>query len=173
MITLNECNVLVESVDELPDFVKSKWLFMDHETRVETWHLDKKLQGLYPFGGDRVCGTSVTADDFPVAYYIPVRHRRGNNIPLPAYQNWLKAHVESEGSWINHNVIFDATFSHFDGAEPGRQLVDTLTLSKVHDSDRIGHGLKPLCREWCEMDMKEEYAVQEWLKQNKTKDSIN
>jgi len=179
MISLddNKRILIVEKPSDLPNFCKADQLFMDFETQnnsIETIRdadLAKKHGGMYPFLGDRICGAAVSGDDCPEIYYIPVRHRRGNNIDIPVFQEWLLDHLTSVKDWVNHNIIFDAVFAAFDGAAKFTcRLVDTLTLSKIHASDRFGHGLKDLMKDWLDLSTDEQDVVKQWLKDLKTKD---
>lgn len=141
-----------------------KEVFLDVETANFTeGKVPSGNDGMYPFKGDRIAGIALTWDDHPEAYYIPIRHSTFGNIDLQQTQDWLRDVVKKD--WINHNVVFDATFCAFEGAEFGGRLIDTLTLSKMHDSDRQGHGLKALARDWCGYDDQEEVdRVQVYLK---------
>jgi DNA polymerase-1 len=158
---------MVETVEELPQLLFAAELFLDVETQ-------RVYDGLYPWKGDRICGVGVTINDDPQTWYIPVRHTVGEryNIPIEAFQKWLKDTVWTAQAWINHNLPIDAVFCHFDGATWDKftgRAIDTLTLSKVHDSDRFGHGLKQLCREWLGMEMSEEREIKAYLDGIKSK----
>lgn len=169
MITLPNGSKLVETADELPRITGVSELFADVETLRVFDH--KKYGGLYPWKGDRICGIAVTVDDHPETWYVPVRHTRlGWNIELPVFQHWLKDVVGTAKSWINHNLLFDVSFARFDGAEFNGRMIDTLTLAKIHDSDRIGHRLEALGREWCNLEMSEKTELKAYLKQIKSKD---
>jgi len=162
--------------ENLPDFTSAKRLYLDVETRANTeGTLAKKYSGLYPHplaGGlrDEIAGFAFTVDNDPRCYYVPMRHRSGDNCDLSVAQRWLADHVKSCKQWINHNVVFDASFLHYEGAEFDCELVDTLTLAKVHYSDRMGHGLKDLCRDWCDLPMEEELEIKTFLKEIKSND---
>jgi DNA polymerase-1 len=136
---------------------------------VETANISKldKHGGMYPFKGDRICGFSVCTDDSE-AYYIPVRHNRGKNLTIETVRKWLNDHLR-DCDWVNHNIKFDAAFLMVDGVDIQSRLVDTLTLSKIHDSDRMGHDLKSLAQEWLGYDLYEE-RVHAYLAEMKTKD---
>lgn len=156
MLDLGDNKWLVSKLSELPDFTNVEELFLDVETKRVFDHKD--YGGLYPWKGDRIAGVSLTRDDDPRCYYVPVRHTRDKvhpNIPVDQFQRWLKAVLGTSKKWINHHIVFDAVFAHFDGAEFGGELRDTLTLSKVHDSDRMEHGLKSLCRDWVDYHIPE------------------
>lgn len=150
MLRLSDNSVLIDSADELPDFSKSKEIFLDFETRSGT----PKRAGGYPWKDD-ICGAAITADDHEDAYYIPVRHNTfGAAVDIRPFRDWMIRLMRGQGDWINHNVKFDAVFARREcGVSSSRRLVDTLTLAKMHDTDRKGHGLKPLCREWLSLPM--------------------
>ena len=172
MFHINERFRIVETEGELPDFNGATNLFLDVETENCTEHLGKdfsRYSGLYSYKGDRIGSFAVTADDCPEIYYVPIRHSLGNNIDVNICLRWLKDHMSSVTNWVNHNVKFDAVFCHCEGIHIGCQLIDTLTLSKVHDSDRFGHGLKELCRDWLKIPMEEELEIKGALKSMRTK----
>lgn len=177
--------------ENLPDFTNAQRLYLDIETRNNTQTLykdqfgedrpvlDKKYSGLYPFPVERngkvyqddIAGFAFTVDDHPMCCYVPMRHRQGQNCEISTARRWLKDHIGKIPQWINHNVTrFDAPFMSIEGIEFGGELVDTLTLSKVHDTDRMGHDLKTLCRDWCDLPMEEELDIKAYLKSIKSKD---
>jgi DNA polymerase I-like protein with 3'-5' exonuclease and polymerase domains len=177
MLLLENGSMLVEKISELPNVAGSKELFLDVETN---WNDGphkhkgddkKKIEDSMPFHGDRICGIAVTVDDDPRSWYIPIRHRDEKwNLPLSNVQIWLKDTVGSCKDWINHNINFDAHFVKREGIDFGGRLVDTLTLSKLIDSDRFSHSLKPICKEWCGLDMLEEGKIKAHLKGRKSCD---
>ena len=183
MLSLKPCYNLITSAKELP-YYKGKTitnLYMDFESKnifgIECeGDTDKKIAerksqgGLYPFGGDRIAGIAVTIDDDKQGYYIPVRHEYGSNIDLEDVRKWLSFMTSTAENWVNHNVVFDATFLHAEGIEFQCNLVDTLTLSKTIDSDRITYGLKPLTVEWLGYDNDSVDRVAEYLRASKSKD---
>lgn len=157
---------------ELPDFSKAKELFLDIETIRVFDH--KKHGGMYPWKGDKICGIAATVDNDPRAVYVPIRHTGPSgdryNLPLDNVLRWLKDCITGCEEWINHNIIFDAMLCAVgDGIEFDCRLIDTLTLSKVHDSDRMGHSLKDLCRDWLGYDTSSEDQLKMLLKEMKTK----
>lgn len=177
MLLLENGSKLIQSIDELPDIARSKELFLDVETN---WNDGphkhkgggkKKVPDSMPFHGDRICGFAVTVDNDPQSWYIPMRHRDEKwNLPLEGTQRWLKDVVKNCPEWINHNINFDAHFVKQEGADFGGRIVDTLTLAKLIDSDRFNHSLKPLCRDWCGLEMDEEKRVKAYLKGAKSCD---
>lgn len=168
---------ILENASELPDFTSAKELFLDVETQNNTEDIfktnsGKKSSGTNIHKGDRVAGIAVTCDDNPEIYYIPIRHRLGNNLPVDVVQRWMRDHVGPGGvaDWVNHNIKFDAMALDFEGASFSCRLVDTLVTAKMFDSDRLGFGLKELCRDWLDLEMDQENRVKTWLKEAKTKD---
>lgn len=156
---------MVESVEELPK-VFCKELFLD----VETTSFNPKRGGDNPWGGDRICGLSVTWDDHPEVYYVPVRHDGlFVNIDVDGFRAWLARTLADAPEWINHSVKFDAHLCLADGAEPSKRLIDTLVLAKIHDTDRMQYGLKVLMKDWLDMPPDERDDVERYLKSVKSK----
>ncbi len=166
LIVLDRKSRLIQHPSELPDFTSAKRLYLDVETKNVTHGIvSNKDDGRYPFKGDRICGFAFSVDE--VAYYVPMRHTRQKhlqNLPLNVCRQWLRDHLTSVYEWCNHNIVFDAMFCHFDDVEFDCRLVDTLTLAKVHDSDKLGYGLKALCQEWLDLDQPDVDAVEAYLK---------
>lgn len=169
MIQLGEDILLVEHPHELPDLSRAEELFHDIES-VRVFD-DKDYGGLYPFKGDLIAGVAVTADDDPRCWYVPVRHTPlgSKNIPVDGFRRWLADILRGPGDWINHNILLDASFTDSEGVECGRRLIDTLTLAKTHDTDRLEYGLKPLARDWLNLPMQEALEVKAYLDGIKSK----
>lgn len=150
---------VVEDVSELPDLSGAKEVFLD----VETTAFDDYGDAFYPYHGNRICGTAVTVDDHGEAWYVPVRHRdeRGN-LPVDNVQRWYQT-LPKEADWINHNIKFDAHFMRHDGYEHEGRMIDTVVLAKMIDSDRMGHQLKPLARDWLGLEMEDTNRVDRYL----------
>jgi DNA polymerase-1 len=162
MLTLQNNTRIVEQCSELPEVPEGCDLFLD----CETVSADESLTsgGIDPYLGDRVCGWAVTWNDNPVAYYIPIRHRgTESNLPVDRVNEWLKRTLRVAKRWINHNIKFDAHFAMVDGAEFDCDLVDTLTMAKLVNSDRMSHDLKDLLRDWLNIDQRSEQIVKQFL----------
>lgn len=170
---------LIESLEELPE-VECDVLYLDLETASSGWQKDDTYHqhekgddrrgGTWPYLGDRMCSLAITWDDHPVSYYVPIRHNDGVNLPVEPVLLWLQTVLDGSKIWANHNVKFDAHFLLVDGLKITPTLHDTLTLSKCLNSDRYTHALKPLCREWCKLEMTGEEEVHAYLGAMLTKD---
>lgn len=164
MINLRDNFHIVESLSELPNLLNRKEIFCDIESKRVFDH--KKLGGLYPWKGDRICGFGISADDLPEVWYVPVRHTTlgSNNLPVKNVMDWARDILQSCNDWINHLVKFDAMmFDVGDGVEFKCRLIDTLTQSKLYYSDRFEFGLKPLCKDWLDYDTGSQNRVQAYL----------
>ena len=167
MLKLTDNAYLVQCIEELPRFQNAKRLYCD----VETTSFDPKKKAFFPYSGNRICGIAVTVDDCKDAYYIPIRHTDKRwNLPLESALLWFRDVVGTCEKWINHNVKFDAHFAHVDGADFTGELIDTYPKSMMFDTDRFGHKLKPLLRDWCNLPMEEEVRVKAFLKGIKSED---
>lgn len=166
VLKLAENIFMIQKPDELPNLVGIKELFLD----VETTSYDKKRGGDSPYNGDRICGVSVTVEDDPKTWYVPIRHTDESwNLPLEPVQRWLQSVMHSHQDWINHNVLFDAHFCAQDGAVFQGRLIDTLTLSKLVYSDRMSYGLKTLAVEWLKISTEERDRLDSYLDGIKSK----
>ena len=161
-----ECGVahIIQNSSELPDISQYKEVYLD----VETNSFNPKEGGLLPYNGHRIAGIAISGDDNPDAFYIPICHQHNQwNLRRESIIKWLQTLTATR--WINHNIKFDAHFLAqeefiFDG-----EMVDTLTLAKCHDSDRQGHGLKELGRDWLGLQTQEQTRVDAFLKGARTK----
>jgi len=151
---------LIQSLDELPNLKNAKHLYLD----IESTSFDSKEKALRPYHGHRTCGIGVTADDASGAWYVPIRctHEKWN-LPLEAVLKWADKLINSCYEWVNHGVKFDAHFMEQDGISFNCRLVDTITLAKLINSDRLSYGLKELSREWLEEDYSSEDRLKAYL----------
>jgi len=161
MIEIEPHRLMVESVSDLPNYMDADTVFCDVETNRNWDH--KKEGGMYPFGPDEICGLAITVDEDPNSYYLPVRHK-DDNMSLNAARKWMLWVMGSCRQWVNHNVNFDAQFLVKEGISPPARLVDTMSLSKITDSDRMTHGLKPLVRDILGDSYEEEDEIKNYLK---------
>lgn len=172
--TLGRTHVL-QNASELPDPSRMREIYMDFETTHfgnigERTGNDRNM-AVRPYSGDRICGAAFTWDDNPDAFYVPMRHTTEQwNLPLDSVRSWLKDAVTRPERWINHNVKFDAHFAAQDEAVFDCELLDTMVMAKMIHSDRWSHDLKPLMREWLDLETETQDEVTSWLKGAKSHD---
>jgi len=170
MIDLPNGAKLIESAAEmwaLP-VCNAEELFLDIESQRNFDHPD--IGGLYPVKGDRIAGLAIAVNDEPGVYYIPVRHTGFLfNVPVEEFQPWLKQVLGTAKRWINHHIFTDMLFCEYEGATFDGELIDTLTMAKVQDSDRMDQDLKTLCREILGMPMEGEREIKAYLAGIKSK----
>ncbi len=158
---------LVQSVDELPQLTGAADLFVDFETTSG----DPKIKSTNPWHNCDVLGICITVDAHPGAWYIPVGHVHGGNLPREPVQVWWARILAGATRWINHNVKYDAHVSaNCLDAVPTCSLVCSLTLAKIVDSDRImrgGYSLEALSSGWLKEDIgKYNQALKPYLYRN-------
>lgn len=168
MIQYSNGGRLVQTLDELPRLQNAEELYLDFETRSG----DPKEKALKPYHGHRIAGICVTADEHTGAWYVPIRCAYSRwNLPLEPTLVWLRGIVGTCKAWVNHNVKFDAHFALQDGVTFNGKLVDTLTLSKIVESDRFSYSLDELSEKWLEEDIASyDKRLQAFLKGCKSKD---
>ena len=150
MIEFNNGGRLVQALDELPRLQHAHDLFLDFETRSG----NPKEKALRPYHGHRIAGICITADDVQGAWYVPIRCNYPRwNLPLEPTLEWLRDVVKTCENWVNHNIKFDAHFARQDDVHFYGKLIDTLTLSKIIESDRFEYGLDKLALDWLEEDI--------------------
>jgi len=87
-------------------------------------------------------------------YYIPVRHKKGqeHNIPLTLFNEQMLRLVESEAIAIFHNAKFDQEFLQFNGGatlgiwDDPLKFEDTLILAWLRNTRERNKGLKHLSK---------------------------
>lgn len=98
----------------------------------------------------RVIGAALAFDDGPVHFVTREQLLHGD---------WFECVLSRAESWVNHNVKYDYHVACNDlRVEYHGELVDTLTLAKIIDSDRTykgGYGLKDLSRDLLQDDISE------------------
>lgn len=148
MIQFDNGGLLVQDASELPLITDAKNIYLDYET---TSH-DPAEKSVNPWHHCHALGVAVTVDDCPNAWYVPIDHQdRRWNIDRGAVIEWLDDLLVCD-RWINHNIKYDVhVHTNFTGMAPRCELVDTITLAKMIDSDRLfrgGYGLTALSRDW-------------------------
>jgi DNA polymerase-1 len=168
MIEFSNGGCLVETLEELPNLASVTDLFADFETTSG----DERKDSLDPWHDCDVAGIAVTIDDIPRAWYVPVNHHSYMNLDRGRVTSWLRNIMTNADRWINHNVKYDAHVSvNALSLRPCVELVDTLTLAKIIDSDRQtkgGYSLDALSRDWLKEDIKKYHAAMKpYLHNNK------
>ncbi len=144
---------LVESVSELPDLFGTNNLYLDFETTSG----GLKEDSTNPWHTCDIAGICITIDYHKYAYYVPVggahAGERNRNLHKEEVYPWLVKVVKSSNKWINHNIKYDAhvfcNCINDDISLP--TLIDTMSLAKLVDSDRMyrgGYGLDILSKDW-------------------------
>jgi DNA polymerase-1 len=156
---------LIEHASELPEFDEDE-LFQD----LETTSLDDELDALNPWQHCHVLGIAIIVSG--KAYYVPVRHRDWNNIPIDDVIEWQCRVMSRAKRWVNHNVKYDALVMANDlGVTCDGELFDTVTHAKIIDSDRQfkgGYGLDALSLHWLGEDISAcENEIKRWIGKSK------
>lgn len=166
---------LVQTIAELPNLDNVTTLYLDFETTSG----NRKKKSLNPWHDCAIAGIAITVDDIIGAWYVPIGHREIHahaNLPRDAVLRWLFDIIRTCRRWVNHNIKYDAHVICNDGGLPPSvltaidriSLVDTLTMAKLVDSDRLQHNLTALARDWLQEDISHyEQELQVYLgKQN-------
>lgn len=157
---------MLESSSELPALCGEN-LFLDFETTSG----NPKLDSLNPWHNCNVAGFAITIDDLSQVYYCSYMHWSAEN--QFTTREWLHDSIFYQiHNWINHNVKYDAHVIANDlRILPHCNLVCTLTLAKLLDSDRImrgGYSLDALAIGWLAEDISKYYqSLQPYLVRNK------
>lgn len=154
---------LCVDLDDLPSVQNSPVLCVDFETTSG----DPKRDSLNTWKNCYIAGVCVGVPGH--AWYVPVGHNRGGNLPYEQVYKWLQEIIETAGLWVNHNVKYDMhVYSNNLGVECKTPVYDTLTQAKIVDSDRYGYGLDKLSRDWLHKDISfHEQSMAPYLKYNK------
>lgn len=157
---------LVQSVGELPlHFVGAKDLFID----LETTSGDRMKDSLNPWFNCSIAGIGITVDKESWAYYIPINHsdKRWNLDPKPVTR-WLKDVLAGGSRWINQNIKYDMhVLENEYGLAFSGKIIDTLTLAKTFESDRLSYALEDLASHFLGHDILHlKQALEPWLKRD-------
>lgn len=142
---------VVESLSELPDLRGARNLYADFETTSGS----PTKRSTNPHHHCDIAGIAVTVDDQQGAWYVPVGHHIGNNLPKENVYDWWCDVVDSADRWANHNIKYDAHVStNWAGVLPECKMSCTLTQAKIVDSDRRQYGLDKLSLAWLHENIK-------------------
>lgn len=152
-----ENKIIVNSLSELPIIPDNATIYLD----VETNNSFADTNPIHPAYGVKICGIAITYNVESRAWYIPIRHKRGNNLEIAGVKKWLADTIKRSKSWVNHNINFDARFIVWElddfNALNHIELIDTLTMSKLYSSERLygggGYSLDAVVNDWCGYDI--------------------
>lgn len=131
-------------------------LYLDVETTSGIDHIDSKN----PWKNCNILGISLTWDDNPESYYIPIRHRgnqRFANLNVEQVHAWLKYIFSNTKMWINHNIKYDV---HVIENELNINLdaitkVDTLSFCKLMpQEEKYSYDLTVVAKDYLYKDIK-------------------
>lgn len=112
-------------VDNLTDFAE----VLTQLRSSDTWIVDVETNGLDYFGMNQICGIGIAIEDY--AYYFPVRHQQGTNLPPTALKE-LIAMMNLRKTLIGYNVKFDLHFLQQDGLDVTNiELIDVLVMVRL------------------------------------------
>jgi len=95
----------------------------------DTWIVDVETNGLDYFGMNQICGIGVAIEDY--AYYFPVRHQQGTNLPPAALEELMTA-MNLRKTLIGFNVKFDLHFLAQEGLDVTNiDLIDVLVMVRL------------------------------------------
>lgn len=138
----------------LKGLIGTRNLFLDFETT----SLNEKLKSTNPWRNCWICGIAVCSgklsdSEYGLPYYIPVNAENEQKVYKYLFDIFSHRNLKC---WINHNIKYDVhVLANAAGIVLGDnvQLIDTLTLSKLIDSDRFQHNLTVLSKDWLNEDI--------------------
>lgn len=159
--------------DVFRGLIGSETIYLD----LETGSYDSKLDSLNPWKNCWPIGAAICAEDYGNAYYIPINKSNENQVYDLLFE--LLNHDKLK-RWVNHNIKYDfhVLLNAANITVPySVQLVDTLTISKLIDSDRFRYSLDQLAKDWLTengQDLYEEHdaAFKPYLRKNKDYSAI-
>ena len=112
-------------VDNLTDFAEE----LTQLRSSDTWIVDVETNGLDYFGMNQICGIGIAVEN--AAYYFPVRHQQGTNLPPTALKELIDV-MNLRKSLIGYNVKFDLHFLQQDGLDVTNiELIDVLVMVRL------------------------------------------
>jgi len=151
--------MIIRTPEDLPNFEPKQLLCVD----LETTSFDDAQLPLKPFSGHRTAGYAISTPDHK-SWYLPLRHRTGDNFNLDNGLNWVRDIMGSGRDIVNHNILFDAGFWKHDKVEVKGQLLDTMALARLVYSDQKSLTLDALTGGG------KDARVKAYLKKHKSKD---
>lgn len=98
-----------------------------------------------PWRGHRVAGIGYADLNGDGAWYLPIRHISGGNLPLGQVQEWLRELFKRALLFVNHNIKFDCKFLHHEGVDVlSVPLADTMVLGRLVHNDLVKYSLDAL-----------------------------
>jgi DNA polymerase I-like protein with 3'-5' exonuclease and polymerase domains len=162
--------IIVTDPSHLPVLTEIENLYCD----LETTSGDPKITSLDPWKNCSIAGIAVTADDLDTAWYVPVGHAFGRNMPRHRVIEWMRDTMRNSRRWVNHNVKYDMHCMKNDfSVEPPDEVRCTVVSAKTLDSDRYysgGYSLDALTRAWLNRgddDGKKSATLKPYLVKNK------
>lgn len=137
--------------DALNGMIGAETIFLD----LETGSYDSKKDSLNPWQNCWPIGVAICVNECGPAYYIPVTKYNEQEV----YDLLFKIFTnENCKKWINHNIKYDAHVLYNSAginvsAMDNLQIIDTLTLAKLIDSERFRYGLDALSKDWLDEDI--------------------
>lgn len=163
-------NHIVTDVGEMPIFPPGLDIVLD----LETTSGDVKLDSINPWHHCKIAGIAVKVKGGADAWYIPVAHAVGHNLPRHAVIAWARDVIRNCNRWINHNIKYDMHVMKNDfGIDPPEQIRCTMDSAKIIDCDRLfhgGYGLDALSKAWLHKgddDGKQKATLAPYLVKNK------
>jgi len=148
----------------LRGIIGAETIFLD----LETGSYDPKITSLDPWKNCWPIGVAICVEEYGPAYYIPINKDNENKVYDLIFAIF---HHPNCKRWVNHNVKYDAHVLKNSGGITlpySVQLIDTVTLSKLIDSDRFRYGLDILSKDWLDEDISQyELAFKPYLHKNK------
>jgi len=154
----------LEELSEIPSSINE--LYLD----LETTSGDDDISSLNPWKNCEILGAAFTWDEHESIYYLPLRQRSildsDSNLPIEGCNQIIRNLIKNSKIWINSNVKYDAhVATNSSKADCSNiELVDTITLAKLVDSDRFRYALKHLVHDYLYRDIEHyEQAFRSYL----------
>lgn len=173
MFKFENGGTFIQSTSELPlELIGAERVVMDFETT----SYDRDIASVNPHHNCYIAGIAFSTNTTEEVYYIDYMHM--TELEQNYVGDYIYALLTNCKEWVNQNVKYDAHVCrnqlHF---MPECNLVCTMTLAKLINSDRLthgGYGLTALMRDWCKKDIsKYEARLQPYLSGNKIGNKMN
>ena len=131
---------------KLPDFSQAKRIAIDCET------YDPDLKELGP--GDKrngeTIGWAVAIEDGP-KFYLPIRHRHGENLPLEQVLQYLANNFKNfQGEIVGANITYDINYAIADGIKfhPNVMFRDIQVNDPLINENHFSYSLNAIGERW-------------------------
>lgn len=133
--------MLIDTMDKLNEVIPSLLACMDPCVDTETTGLNSF--GTMTTAPHRIIGVSI--DDGHEAYYFPIRHKQGTNLPMTCMDFFVPYLSDPHRTYGGFNYKFDQHMLAADGVPYSLNIEDAMLAVHLLNENEVNFKLKDLC----------------------------